>query len=245
MLYNFCYLFLFFLFYSVFGYIVELTFCSIHSKKIVLNRGFLIGPYLPIYGASCLLMYLFLYKYQEDPFALFIMACFVCSVMEFFTSLILEKIFKVRWWDYSHLRFNLDGRICLSNSILFGLGGLLIMYILNPIVLSLFNLMSKNVLIIVTLILMAIFIIDFIISIVVLVELKVSSIRFSKKDVSEELIKLRNEKLRKNSLLLKRLLNAFPRIEGKDKDKIVELKKKVNEFREKRKEKKENNKKKH
>lgn len=237
MLYNLCYLCLIFLFYSVFGYLVEVAFCSIHSKKLVFNRGFLIGPYLPIYGSSCLLMYLFLYKYQDDPFALFIMACFICSVMEFFTSLILEKIFKVRWWDYSHLKFNLDGRICLSNSILFGLGGLFIMYVLNPIVLSLFNLMSKNVLIIVTLVFMAIFMLDFIISIAVLIELKVSSICFSKKDVSEELIKIRNEKLKKNSLLLKRLLNAFPRIEGKDKAKMEELKRKVNEFRQKGKEK--------
>ena len=75
MLYNFCYLCLIFLFYSIFGYLVEIIFCSIHQKKLVLNRGFLIGPYLPIYGSSCLLMYLFLYKYQDDPFALFIVIC--------------------------------------------------------------------------------------------------------------------------------------------------------------------------
>ena len=204
---------------------------------MVYNRGFLIGPYLPIYGFSCLLMYLLLYKYQNDPFTLFVMSCFICSVMEFVTSLILEKIFKIRWWDYSHMRFNLDGRICLANSILFGLGGVFIIYLLNPIILSLFNLISKNTLIIITLILMSIFIIDFIVSVVVLIELKVSSIRFSKKDVSDELIKLRNEKLKKHSLLLKRLLNAFPKIEGKDKERIEELKRKVNEFRIKRKEK--------
>lgn len=220
-----------FLFYAVFGYLVEIAYCSYCSKKLVYNRGFLIGPYLPIYGSSCVLMYLFLYKYQDDPFTLFVMCCFICSIMEFLTSLILEKIFKVRWWDYSHKRFNLEGRICLSNSILFGLGGLLIFYIINPLILPIFDLMSKNTLIILTLILMAIFIIDLIISIVVLVELKVSSIRFSKKDVSSELIELRNKKLKKHSLLLKRLLNAFPKVEGDNKELIKELKRKVNELR--------------
>lgn len=236
MLYNICYLCLMFLFYSAFGYFIEITYCSYRSKKLICNRGFLIGPYLPIYGSSSVLMYMFLYKYQDDPITLFVMACFICSVMEFLTSLVLEKIFKVRWWDYSNIRFNLDGRICLLNSILFGLGGVLIIYVLNPLILPIFDSMSENFLIILTLILMAIFIIDFIISVVVLVQLKISSIRFSEKDVSEEVIKLRNKKLKQNSLLLKRLLNAFPKIEGKDKEKIVELKRKVNEFREKIKE---------
>ena len=238
MLYDTCYLCLMFLFYSIFGYVVEIAFCSYHANKVIINRGFLIGPYLPIYGSSVVLMYMFLYKYQDDPITLFVMCCFICSVMEFFTSYFLEKIFKVRWWDYSDKRFDLDGRICLTNSLLFGLGGLAIFYILNPIILPLFNKMSEKVLIILTLSLMAIFIIDVIISIVVLIELKISSINFSSKDVTEELIILRNEKLRKNSLLLKRLLNAFPKIEGKDKEQLVEMKKMVNRIRERIKEEK-------
>ena len=236
MLYDTCYLCLMFLFYSFFGYLVEIAYCSYDAKKPICNRGFLIGPYLPIYGSSVVLMYILLYKYQEDPFVLFVMCCFICSVMEFLTSLILEKIFKVRWWDYSHIKFNLDGRICLYNTVLFGIGGLLIFYLFNPLILPVFNLMNENMLIIITLILMAIFIIDLIISIVVLVELKISSLQFSKKDVSEELIELRNRKLKKHSLLLKRLLNAFPKIEGDDKELIKDLKRKVNELRKKIKE---------
>ena len=236
MLYDTCYLCLMFLVYSVLGYLIEITYCSYCTKKPVYNRGFLIGPYLPIYGSSVVLMYVLLYKYQKDPFVLFVMCCFICSVMEFITSLVLEKIFKVRWWDYSHIRFNLDGRICLSNSVLFGLGGLLIFYIFNPLILPILNLMNKNLLITLTLILMDIFIIDLIISIVVLVELKISSLQFSKKDVSEELIELRNKKLRRHSLLLKRLLNAFPKIEGDNKELIKDLKRKVNELRKKIKE---------
>lgn len=232
MLYNICYLFLMFLVYSVIGYLVEVCFCSYHSKKLVLNRGFLIGPCLPIYGTSVVLMYIFLYKYKNDVMALFIMSCFICSVMEYFTSLIMEKIFKVRWWDYSKQKFNVDGRICLLNSVLFGLGGVAIFYLLNPLILPDFDMMSKKTLIIVTIVLMAIFLADFITSIVVLIQLKVSSRNFAKKDVSEEVIKLRNETLRKQSFLLKRLLNAFPKIEGHDKERVIELKNKVNEIRE-------------
>ena len=181
-------------------------------------------------------MYLLLYKYQKDVFALFIMSCFLCSIMEFFTSLILEKIFKVRWWDYSNKKFNLDGRICMSNSILFGLGGVLLFYVLNPIFFKLFALVDQNTLIRITMFLMDLFIFDVIISIIVLVQLKLSSIKFSKKDVSEELIELRNEQLKKNSLLLKRLLNAFPKVEGKNKEMFIEIKKQVNEIRRKLKE---------
>lgn len=233
-MYNSCYLILMFLIYSVLGYIVEVLFCSYHENKWVLNRGFLIGPWLPIYGSSVVVMYLLLNKYEHDLLALFIMSMFTCSIMEFFTSLILEKIFKVRWWDYSKHKFNLDGRVCLSNSVYFGLGGIAIFYLFNPVVFDLLNLIDNNTLIIITLVFSSIFIVDLTISIVVLVKLKVSSIKFLQKDVSEEVIKLRNEALKKNSLLLKRLMNAFPRVEGKNKELFIELKKKVNEIRKKK-----------
>lgn len=234
MLYNFCYLFLMFLIYSIIGYIVEIIFCTIVSKKLVFNRGFLIGPYLPIYGLSSVLMYTLLIKYESDPIALFVMSCILCSIMEFFTSLILEKIFKVRWWDYSHMKFNLDGRICLSNSILFGIGGLAIVYVINPVIMGLLDKLPSLILIIISLILLTIFISDLITSVVVLVKIKTSSIKFSQKDVSEELTKIRNDKLKRNSFLFTRLLNAFPKMSGKNMEKYVELKKKVNEIREKR-----------
>lgn len=235
MLYNSCYLVLMFLVYSFIGYIIEVLFCSYHENRLVINRGFLIGPWLPIYGSSVVLIYLLLYKYENDILALFIMSMFTCSIMEFFTSLILEKIFKIRWWDYSSHKFNLDGRICLTNSIYFGLGGVALFYLFNPVVFSLFNLLSHNTLIIITFIFSILFVSDLITSVVVLVKLKVSSIKFSQKDVSEEVIKLRNEALIKNSLLLKRLMNAFPKVEGKNKELFIDLKKKVNEIRNKRK----------
>lgn len=238
MLYNFCYLFLLFMFYAVLGYIVEISYCSLTDKKITFNRGFLIGPYLPIYGSCLVLMYLFLVKYENDLSGLFIMSAVLSSIIEFFTSLILEKIFKVRWWDYSNLRFNIDGRICLNNSLLFGLGGVIIIRFVNPYILRFLDSLSSTTLITISLILLVIFITDLIISVVVLVKIKVSSMNFGKVDVSEEIRKLRSERLKKNSLLTKRLLNAFPKIEGKNKEQFEDLKRKVNEIRKKLKEQK-------
>src|SRR5574344_851837 len=99
-MYTFCILFLMFLSYSFIGYILEIIFCMITSKKFTLNRGFLIGPCLPIYGIGSVLMYSLLNKYANDLVILFVMCSLVATLVEFFTSLILEKIFKVRWWDY-------------------------------------------------------------------------------------------------------------------------------------------------
>ena len=78
--------FLFFFLYSVVGYIAEIIVVSINSKKIVLNRGFLIGPYLPIYGFGSLIMLIFLRRYEEDSIVLFVMGAFFCIALEYFTS---------------------------------------------------------------------------------------------------------------------------------------------------------------
>ena len=164
------------------------------------------------------------------------MSMIICSVMEYLTSLILEKIFKVRWWDYSHMKFNVDGRICLSNSIMFGLGSLGLFYLINPFVMGFVDSIPKTLFIIISIILFIVFITDLVLSIIVLVQLKVSSRSFVSKDVSEEIIELRNELLKKNSFLSARLLNAFNAMSGKNMDRYLEMKKDINDFRKKLKE---------
>ena len=123
MLYTISFWFLLFLLYSIIGYIAEVVSCSITLKKIVLNRGFLIGPYLPIYGFGCLIMVWLLFRYEDDLLVLFIMSAFFCTVLEYFTSLLMEKLFKLRWWDYSNRKFQINGRVCLNNALLFGFSG--------------------------------------------------------------------------------------------------------------------------
>ena len=140
---NFLFYFFLFFLYSVLGWIVETSYVAVIDKKIV-NRGFLIGPYLPIYGLSSIIMILYLSQYKENPLTVFLLAIFVCSFLEYITSYLMEKIFKARWWDYSNLKFNLNGRVCLRNSTLFGILGLLLIYIVNPLLIKLIINMNKT-----------------------------------------------------------------------------------------------------
>ena len=102
------------------GWIMETISISIRNKKFV-NRGFLIGPVCPIYGYGVVLVSLLLQKYQNDIIVTFFMSIIICGFLEYFTSYFMEIIFKARWWDYSQRKFNINGRVCLENLVLFGL----------------------------------------------------------------------------------------------------------------------------
>jgi len=209
---NGLFLFLLFFTYSVFGYLVEVIFCSLHEKKLVFNRGFLLGPYLPIYGVGAIIIVYYLNQYQNDLVALFIMGAVFCSFVEYFTSLIMEKIFKIRWWDYSHMKFNLNGRICLYNSFLFGLGGILIVKFINPFYVHFLNLLPNFWIILLGTIFFFIFFMDFITTTIILIQLKLDASMFMKRDATEE-IKLKvQEALAKRTFFVSRILRAFPKI---------------------------------
>lgn len=225
--------------YSLLGYICEIIYCTIESKKLVINRGFFIGPYLPIYGFSTILMCLSLEKYKHDMVALFVMSLMLCTIIEFITSYVLEKIFKVRWWDYSHLSFNINGRVCLLNSILFGIAGVVVVDFLNPFFLFFLDLFPTTILYVISAILFIIFLLDVSISIAVLTKIKLSSMNYGKRDASADIIKLRNKALEKYTFFTTRLMNAFPKVEGLNKEQFIAMKKKVNKLRAKLKDKKE------
>ena len=167
-----CHWFMIFFIASIIGYFIEIFFCSIQSKKVVLNRGFLIGPYIPIYGVGTILVAIFLYRYRNDPFVFFWMTVILCSFVEYLTSYIMEKIFKVRWWDYSHEPFNLNGRICLQNSMIFGIAGLLVIYTLYPFLCHILNLIPSLILEIITILFAMIFLIDLIITTTALIDVR-------------------------------------------------------------------------
>ena len=123
--------FLLFLLYSVVGWVIEIICCAFISKSFI-NRGFLLGPYCPIYGTTAIIMILFLKKYTDDPIALFIISCVLATFIEYITSYMMEVLFKARWWDYSEKKYNINGRVCLENAFLFGVLGILLMYFINP-----------------------------------------------------------------------------------------------------------------
>lgn len=122
--------------YSVLGWMCEVVYCSAAQKKLV-RRGFLAGPYCPIYGFGAVAVLALISPLAQRlsgiP-AVFLLAVFITSALEYLTSFLMEKIFSMRWWDYSHMKFNIKGRICLLNSVLFGLLSLFLLYVLHPIV---------------------------------------------------------------------------------------------------------------
>ena len=206
---NFLFYFFLFFLYSVLGWIVETTYVAILDKKIV-NRGFLIGPYLPIYGFNAVIIILYLNQYKDNPLTVFLLAIFICSFFEYITSYLMEKIFKARWWDYSNLKFNLNGRICLKNSLLFGALSILLIYLINPLIIKLMKNMNETWLLIIIITCLIIFIIDFIISFNVIMKIK-HNFDELKLDATIKIRKLIDTKL-KRKCLNNRIFNAFPRI---------------------------------
>ncbi len=102
------------------------------TMQAFINRGVLFGPWLPVYGAGGLFLYFLLFRLKKHPIWIFLLATAICSVLEYFSSWFLEKLWGIRWWDYSDSFLNLHGRICLLCSVGFGIGALLIIYVFIP-----------------------------------------------------------------------------------------------------------------
>lgn len=171
MKFNIAYIFMVFFIYSFLGFICETIFSSFKSRKFV-NRGFLFGPYCPIYGFGSLFVIYCLSRYEKDPVVVFIMGCVITSCLEYFTSFILEKIFHNKWWDYSNNKYNVNGRICLQNTLLFGIGSLAIIYLCNPVIFKFLNQFSNLTLNIIALIVLILFLIDTTYSIIIAYNLR-------------------------------------------------------------------------
>lgn len=124
--------FLWFVFYSILGWVYETILCSTLEKRFI-NRGFLNGPYCPIYGFGALIVILTL-RSVENVVLLFLMAAVLTSTLEYITSWGMEKLFHARWWDYSHKKWNINGRVCLLGAVAFGVLSLLIMKVVHPFV---------------------------------------------------------------------------------------------------------------
>ncbi len=202
------YYFLLFLIYSFIGWLIEVIGKLIEKHKFI-NRGFLIGPICPIYGHGCLLMILTLSRYKDNPLTLFIYAIFICSLLEYFTSFFMEKIFKARWWDYSTKRFNLNGRICAETMIPFGILGTLVICVINPIFEYLLNLFNFETIKITAIVLFIIYIIDYTISLIIMFGFK-GTLKTVEKDGTEEITKKVKKILINKNVLYKRLVEAFP-----------------------------------
>ena len=186
---------------------METVYCMIIDKKFV-NRGFLIGPVCPIYGFGGILIVFFLSKYKEDPLVLFCMAIIICAILEYFTSYILEKIFKTRWWDYSEKKFNLNGRISLDTMIAFGVLAILMVYVINPFVMDIIFKANYTIVKIFTVVFFVVFVIDTIVSSKIIYNIKGTQIKF--KDGTEEISNKVREVLKTSGILTRIVANSFP-----------------------------------
>lgn len=157
---NFYNLIYFFAFYSFAGWCLEVLYYFKNEHKFV-NRGFLHGPFCPIYGYGVLFLIVFLDNYKDNIFGLFILACFFTTVLEYITGFMLEKIFKAKWWDYSDDPLNIHGRVCLLYSLFWGVGEVGIIKIIHPIVNNIVEHIPKTFGDILVSIILVYFIIDF------------------------------------------------------------------------------------
>lgn len=187
---------------------MEVTQGYVRHKKFV-NRGFLIGPYCPIYGYGTISMTLLLKGYANDPIVLFVMAIVICSILEYTTSFVMEKIFKIRWWDYSNRKFNINGRICLETMIPFGILGCLMIYFVNPFMFAIIDMIPSNLINIIAVILFIIYLVDNAVSITIISNLKDITLDV-KGDSTEKVTKeVRKRVLAGQQTLYKRIVKAF------------------------------------
>lgn len=206
--------FLLFFIYSVIGWLIEVTLVSIHSGKLI-NRGFFMGPYLPIYGSGATLITLsniYIQPFDNSYGSSFLISLLICGALEYLTSYYMEKRFKIRWWDYSSKPMNLHGRIWIGNLILFGLAGVSVEKLINPILFQLFAKMTDAQFKLIALILAVIFITDWVFSNSILKLLR-TEVFESKGDSTEKIAQEIKLLFSSRSIFHRRLLDAYPRLE--------------------------------
>lgn len=155
-------LFLFFL-YSFFGWCFESAYVSLKSKKLV-NRGFIRGPFLPLYGSGALMMLLVSMPFQDSLVLTYLAGCVGATALEYVTGVAMESLFKVRYWDYSNQKFNFQGQICLSSTLAWGGLTILMTHVVHTPVARLMNALPYSVLEAVTMVTLVCFTADFALS---------------------------------------------------------------------------------
>lgn len=148
-----------FVLYSFIGWCVEVIFVGLNKGHFV-NRGFLNGPYCPIYGCGMLTVIYLLTPLKENLPLLFIGSLVLTTILEYITGLILERAFGNKWWDYSEMPFNIHGYVCLKFSVFWGLGCTFIMNAVHPVIYKGIQWIPKTLGGILLIIILLVFIVD-------------------------------------------------------------------------------------
>ena len=206
-------LILLFFAYAFLGWCIEVTLKYFQFHRFI-NRGFLTGPWLPIYGSGAALITVVIKGLAPLEFSVgttFAVSFLLCGFLEYMTSYVLEKRFHARWWDYSSKPMNLHGRVWIGNLVLFGLGGVVIVDLINPLLLHLSEHMSFPLREIMAFSLSVVFIADYVMShfVLKLVKLGVES---SDADATEAISKEVRLLLSNRSVFHRRFADAYPEV---------------------------------
>ena len=204
---------LLFFFYSFLGWCMEVTLKYIQYHRFI-NRGFFTGPICPIYGTGAALITLVvggLGPVEKGYGITFLASFLLCGAVEYFTSYFMEKRFHARWWDYSQKPMNLHGRIWIGNLILFGLGGVAIIHIINPPLFRLFERLSLQTREIIDAALLCVFAADYVVTHFVLKLVK-SGIERSEADNTEEINREIRVLLSDRNIFYRRFADAYPEV---------------------------------
>ena len=134
----------YFYFYCIFGWVFESTYVSLRTHKLT-NRGFMKGPWLPLYGSGAILVLLVTLPYADHPVGVYFAGMIAATILEYVTGVVMVKLFKVRYWDYSYKRIQFQGHICLSSSLAWGGLSLLMVYVIHPPIVKFIDMWNENV----------------------------------------------------------------------------------------------------
>ena len=148
-----------FIIYAFIGWCTEVSYAALDTGKFV-NRGFLTGPYCPIYGCGVVIVVAALTPLQDNLLILFIGSFALTTALEFITGFLLEKVFHNKWWDYSNKPFNVKGYICLEFSVLWGLACTFIMKVIHPMIYKFITIIPHMIGVLLLVILMNAFAVD-------------------------------------------------------------------------------------
>lgn len=183
----------YFIIYSFLGWCLESVYKTIIFKKPT-NSGFLYGPFCPMYGIGAVLMFV-MSRATNNPIIIFVLGFLVFSVWEYVVAVILEKCFKTKYWDYSNLKFNFQGRVCLKNSIYWGILGVLLVYIIQPFIEKITNLIPEYALLYINIFLSILIFVDAVVTItkLIVIDKKINQIFEIGDVIKEKLAELKED----------------------------------------------------
>lgn len=224
-----CKLILLLFFYSCLGWLMEVTLKYIEFHRFI-NRGYLIGPYCPIYGCGVVAMTVLVEEALRGKGSygdVFLAGMIVCGALEYFVSWLMEKLFHARWWDYSKKPMNLHGRIWIGNIILFGLGSVIVIKFVNPVLMKELNAWSNGMLIGASVSIACLLIADNILSgkMMNVVKREIDATDISVMDNTEEISSKIREILLSKNILLRRISSAYPTLKIRPLNLTKQLKK--------------------